>query len=70
MSWCFAIVNNRLAEIFFDEDKSDRKKISGHCYVKKEEYKSKQEQKWIEQDTKRVKLVWRNKKYKLVSAKK
>lgn len=68
MSWCFAIVNNRLAEIFFDEDKSGNKKISNHCYVKKEDYESKQEQKWIKQDTKRVKIVWRNRKYKLVSA--
>jgi hypothetical protein len=42
----------------------------GHCYVKKEDYKTKQEQKWIEEDTKRVKVVYRNKKYKLISPRK
>ncbi len=67
MPWCFAIVNNKLAEIYFDENKDGKPKIFGHCYVKKEEYKTKQEQKWIEQDTKRVKAVYRNKKYKLIS---
>jgi len=46
MSWCFAIVNNRLAEIYFEE-KMDKPKIIGYCYVKKEEYKTKREQKWI-----------------------
>lgn len=67
MSWSFAIVNNRLAEIFFDERKSKKEKINvwGHCYVKKEEYKTKQEQRWIEKDTKHVKVVYRNRKYKV-----
>ena len=46
MSWSFAIINGRLAEIFFDEmhgkiKRRRRIKISGHCYVKKEEYKTK-----------------------------
>ena len=67
MSWCFAIVNNKLAEIFFDKNKNGQNEISAHCYIEKEDYKSKQEQKWIKQDTKRVKLVYRNKKYKLNS---
>ena len=63
MPWLFAIVNNRLAEIYFDETKTGKLKIWGHCYVRKEDYKTKQEQKWIKQDTKYLKLVYRNKKY-------
>ncbi len=63
MSWSFAIVNNKLAEIYFGKDKKDRIKVRGHCYVKKEEYKTKQEQKWIAEDTKRVKIKYQKKKY-------
>jgi len=66
MSWCFAIVNNRLAEIYFDKKKNGQTKIWGHYYVQKEDYKTKQEQKWIIRDTKRVKVIYRNKKYKLI----
>lgn len=69
MGWCFAIVNNRLAEIYFDKKKNGKPKIWAHCYVKREEYETKQEQKWIEQDTQRVRVVYRNKKYKLVPPK-
>ena len=69
MCWCFAIVNNRLAEIYFDEKKKGQIKISGHCYVKKEDFKTKREQKWITQDTGRIRVVYRNKKYKLVPLK-
>lgn len=47
MCWCFAIVNNKLAEIFFDEKKNGQAKIWGHCYVRQEEYETKTEQKWI-----------------------
>lgn len=70
MSWCFAIVNNRLAEVYFDKTKTGKSKIWGHCYVKKEEYKTQREQKWIEEDTKRVRVVYRNKKYKLIPPRK
>lgn len=70
MSWCFAIVNGKLAEIFFDEmtEKARTKKqmrIFGHCYVKKEEYETKKEQQWIAKDTKEMRLVYRNNVYKL-----
>lgn len=65
MSWSFAIVNNRLAEIFFDKKKSGEISINGYCYVKKEEYKTKQERKWIDEDTKHIRVVFRNKKYKV-----
>ena len=66
MSWCFAILNNRLVEVYFDKDKQNRVKIRGHCYVAKNEYKTKQEQKWIEIDTRKTRVVYRNKKYRLV----
>lgn len=60
--WCFAIINNRLAEIFF-EKKKGKANIWAHCYVKKSEYKTKREQKMIAQDTKKCRFVYRNKKY-------
>jgi len=65
MSWCFAIVNNKLAEIYFNKTKAGKPKIWGHCFVNRKDYKTKQEQKWIDLDTKKVKVIYRNKKYKL-----
>jgi hypothetical protein len=62
MSWCFATVNNRLAEIYFDKMKNGPK-IWGHCYIKKSSYKTKQEQNWIKQDTAKFRLSYRNRKY-------
>lgn len=59
MSWCFAIINNRLAEIYF-EKKKGKIKYLGHCYVKRSEYGSKKEKDWIEKDSARVKLTYRN----------
>lgn len=52
MNWCFAIINGELAEIYFEKVKG-KTKILGHAYVKKEEYKTKKEQKYINQDTTR-----------------
>ncbi|MEK7164439.1 MAG: hypothetical protein AAB779_00670 [Patescibacteria group bacterium] len=63
MNWSFAIVNNRLAEIFFDEK---TKKIFAHCYVDRKNYKTKQEQKTITEDIKKVRITWRNKKYIII----
>ncbi|MEK7104380.1 MAG: hypothetical protein AAB842_03210 [Patescibacteria group bacterium] len=65
MSWCFAIVNNRLAEIFFEKGKRGAK-ITGHCYVRIEEYKTKQEQKWIKEDTAGLRFSYRNYRYKRI----
>jgi len=65
MSWCFAKVNNRLAEIFFDEGKNKEPLIIGHCYVRRDEYKTKKEQKWIDVDLKKIKVVYRNKQYRI-----
>lgn len=66
MVWCFAIINNRLGEIYFDKKKNSRIKILGHCYVKREDFKTKQEQKCITADIKKVRVVYRNKKYRLI----
>lgn len=65
MNWCFAILNGRLAEIFF-EKKGKKLNFLGHCYVKKEEYRTKKEQKWIDEDTEKFKFSYRKTKYKLI----
>lgn len=46
MSWCFATVNGRLAEIYFNS----KKEILGYCYVEQNEYKTKREKQWIKED--------------------
>ncbi len=69
MSWCFATLNNRLAEIYFDKKGNKEPDIWGHCYVKRETYKSTQEKKWIDRDTKRGRFVYRNKKYRFIPLK-
>lgn len=63
MGWCFAKINNRLGEIYFDEGKNGKNKITGHCYVDIKTFKTKQEKRWIEIDTKKYRLTYRNKKY-------
>lgn len=68
MSWCFAIVNNKLAEIYFDKTKGNRIKIWSHCYINKKDFKTKQEHKWIRDDIKRMKVIYRNKRYKLLAS--
>lgn len=67
MSWCFAIMNNRLAEIYF-EKKKGKPEIIGHCYVEREEYETKQEQKWIKGDTTKYRFVYKKGKYKRVKS--
>lgn len=66
MSWCFGIVNNKLAEVYFEKSK-ERIKILGHCYIKEEEYKTKKEKRWITEDIKKVRLVYRNNKYRFLT---
>lgn len=60
--WSFGLVNKKLAEIFFDR-KNAKIMFTGHAYVKREEYKTKSEISWIEKETKRVQLVYRQGKY-------
>ena len=62
MGWCFAIINGRLAEIFF-EKKKGKPRILGHCYVKRSEYKTTREQKYIREDSKKFRLTYRHRQY-------
>jgi len=57
------MVNNRLAEIYFDHKKNGEPIMHAHCYVKKSEFKTKREQRHIKIDTKRYRFTYRNKKY-------
>src|SRR3989344_6267609 len=61
--WSFAIVNGKLAEIFYDKIGNSARRIDGHCYVKAGAYKTKQEEGWIKKDTQRMRFSFRNKKY-------
>lgn len=63
--WCFAIVNGKLAEIYFhNDDKKRETKVLGHCYVKRLEFKTKREQNHIRIDTAKNLLIYRKKKYR------
>lgn len=62
MDWCFAIINGKLAEIYF-EKKKGKIEFLGHCYVKRTEYDSKEEQNMINEDIKNVRLRYYNRKY-------
>lgn len=63
MMWSFALVNNRLAEVFF-ERKRGKIVFIGHAYVKESEYTTKKEKRWIEEDTTKIRLVYRKGEYK------
>lgn len=63
MNWCFAKINGRLAELYFEKNKSAKPKILGHCYVNKSEYKTKTELRWIEQDSKHFNFLYKNSQY-------
>lgn len=66
MSWSFGIVNTKLAEIFF-ENKKGEINILGHCYVKESEYKTKKEKRWIQEDIRKIRVVFRNRKYRFIT---
>ena len=68
MNWSFAIVNGRLAEVFFDKKKDSLKNIFAHAYVRENDYRTKEERKWIAEDTKRARFSYRNQQYKLVQS--
>ena len=62
MDWSFAIVNGKLAEIYFEKEKK-KIKFLGHYCVKKTEYQSKEEQEMIDEDIKKVWLKYYGGKY-------
>jgi len=65
MYWCFATINGRLGEIYFDK-KNGQAEISSHCYIKKEDFEIKEELHALDQESKKFKIVYRNKKYKII----
>ena len=64
--WSFGIINGRLAEFHYEVKNRKFRITYGHCYVKREEYKTKAEQKMIAADTKKYRFTYRNQKYKHV----
>ena len=62
MNWSFAIVNGKLAEIFF-ERKKGKLFVSAHCYVKESEYKTKKEKRWIKRDAQNNRFTYKKWKY-------
>jgi len=63
MGSCFALINGRLAEVYFDKTKKGIKFL-GHCYVEKSEYTTKREQKWIDEDLVKHRFSYRNNEYR------
>ena len=62
MYWVFAMINNRLAELFFDKIKG-KLVLHAHAYVKKSEYKTKKEKiGWMILAEKSLNKIWDNKK--------
>ena len=64
--WAFALINGRLAEFDFEIDRGKFYFGIGHCYVKRSEYKTKYEQKMIDEDIKKYRFTFRNGKYRKV----
>ena len=60
MNWQFALINGRLAELFFEKEKG-KVRMLGHAYVKRSEYKTKREQKMIDADLKKMQFSYRKK---------
>ena len=68
MSWSFAIVNGRIAEIFFDVTGNGYMEILSHAYVRSEEYTTKKERNWLRKDTARYRFSYRKKTYRPLPA--
>ncbi len=69
MSWCFAEINNKLGEIYFDKVRRGNKLrtiFKGHCYVKKGEFElmTKEERQALDKDVSQYHFSYRNGKYK------
>ncbi len=65
MTWTFAIINGRLAEVYY-RGPADKGKVWGYCYVKKSEFKTEKEQRWLQEDTKHFRFVYRGRKYRRI----
>mgnify|MGYP001584870719 CR=1 FL=1 len=66
--WCFALLNSKLAEIFFHKNKDGQATIYAHCYVKTEDYTTKKERAWVEKDISRFRVTYRRGKYKIITS--
>lgn len=65
MTWSFGLVNGKLAEVFYEKRK--RKTVPyTHAYVRVSEYTTNREKRWIQEDTERVRLVYRLGKYRRI----
>lgn len=62
MNWQFALINGRLAELFFEKEKG-KVRMLGHAYVKRSEYTTKREQRMIDADLKKMRFVYRKDKH-------
>ena len=62
MNWQFALINGRLAELFFEKEKG-KVRMLGHAYVKRSEYKTKREQRMIDADLKKMQFRYRKKEH-------
>lgn len=67
MSWCFAKINGRTAEIYFDVGKDKHPKIRGHAYVCPEEFTTKKEQQLLREETERFRFSYRKGAYRYLS---
>jgi len=73
MYWCFATVNNKLGEIYFNKiGRGDKRRtvFRSHCYVKKSEFKTKEERRALDVDAAKFHISYRNGKYNLKKQKK
>ncbi|MBU1084843.1 hypothetical protein KKB06_00680 [Patescibacteria group bacterium] len=61
-NWCFGIVNRKLAEVYFTK-KKNKVDFVAHCYVKKADYKTKLEKRYIKEDCEKLKLIYKNGQY-------
>ena len=67
--WAFALINGRLAEFHYEISKGKFYMTYGHCCVKRNEYKTKKEQNWIDKDTQKYHFTYRKGKYQKVGDK-
>jgi len=68
MHWCFAMINGRLAHVFFDIKRGNKKHIFGHSYIKASELRTAREKRVMKNDIKKTRLSYRNKKYRRLDA--
>ena len=70
MPWCFATINNKLGEIYFDKVRRRNKSrtvFKGHCYVKRSEFRTKEETRALDRESAKFHISYRNGKYNLKS---